>query len=101
MPVNRIEPDDLAERSPPAPSRASVRECTRIQLASGDPLSSPGLEIGDRVSFKMDDITPTGTVVFCDYLPKKLETGVFVGIHLVRYNLPMLRVHRGIRLCFT
>ncbi|XP_066483906.1 ubiquitin carboxyl-terminal hydrolase CYLD-like [Tiliqua scincoides] len=82
VPVNRIEPNDSAERSPPAPSSPSVRECTRIQLASGDPLSSPGLEIGDRVFFKMEDSTPTGTVVFCDYLPKKLEAGVFVGIRL-------------------
>nr|XP_028558999.1 ubiquitin carboxyl-terminal hydrolase CYLD-like isoform X1 [Podarcis muralis] len=82
VPVNRIEPDDLPEGSPPAPPRGSVRECTRIQLTTGDPLSTPELEIGDRVFFKMDDSTPTGTVVYCDYLPKKQETGVFVGIHL-------------------
>ncbi|XP_033026356.1 ubiquitin carboxyl-terminal hydrolase CYLD-like [Lacerta agilis] len=82
VPVSRIEPDDLPEGSPPAPRRGSARECTRIQLTSGDPLSTPELEIGDRVFFKMDDSTPTGTVVYCDYLPKKQETGVFVGIHL-------------------
>ncbi|XP_061445714.1 ubiquitin carboxyl-terminal hydrolase CYLD-like isoform X2 [Rhineura floridana] len=82
VPVNRIEPDDLAEGSPRGPPRGSIRECTRIQLTSGDPLSPPELEIGDRVFFKMDDSTPTGTVVYCNYLPKKLETGVFVGILL-------------------
>ncbi|XP_054849327.1 ubiquitin carboxyl-terminal hydrolase CYLD-like [Eublepharis macularius] len=84
VPANRIEPDDSVEGSPLAPRRSNARECTRIQLASGDPLSSPGLEVGDRVFFKMEDNTPTGTVVYCDYLPKKLETGVFVGIHLDR-----------------
>ncbi|XP_015268204.1 PREDICTED: ubiquitin carboxyl-terminal hydrolase CYLD-like [Gekko japonicus] len=82
VPVNRIEPDDLAKGSPPAPPRGTARECTRIQLTSGDPLSSPQLEIGDRVFFKMEDSTPTGTVVYCNYLPKKTEVGVFVGIHL-------------------
>nr|XP_056719882.1 ubiquitin carboxyl-terminal hydrolase CYLD-like [Euleptes europaea] len=82
VPVNRIEPDDSVKGSPPAPPGGNARECTRIQLTSGDPLSSPGLEIGDRVFFKMEDSTPTGTVVYCNYLPKKMETGVFVGIHL-------------------
>ncbi|XP_044282766.1 ubiquitin carboxyl-terminal hydrolase CYLD-like isoform X1 [Varanus komodoensis] len=81
VPVNRIEPDDSAEGSPLAP-KSTIRECTRIQLTSGDPLLSPELEIGDRVFFKMDDSTPTGTVLFCDHLPKKLEAGVFVGIRL-------------------
>ncbi|XP_060636100.2 ubiquitin carboxyl-terminal hydrolase CYLD-like [Anolis sagrei] len=82
VPANRIEPDDSPEGSPPAPLRDRIRECARIQLTSGDPLSSPGLEIGDRVYFRMEDSTPTGTVVYCDHLPKKLETGVFVGILL-------------------
>ncbi|KAH0626276.1 hypothetical protein JD844_001180 [Phrynosoma platyrhinos] len=77
VPVSRIEPDDLAEGSPPAPPRSNIRECSRIQLTSGDPLFSPGLEIGDRVFFKMEDTTPTGTVVYCDHLPNKLETGIF------------------------
>ncbi|XP_077170470.1 ubiquitin carboxyl-terminal hydrolase CYLD-like isoform X2 [Paroedura picta] len=82
VPVNRIEPDDSATGSPPAPPRGPGRDCTRIQLTSGDPLSSPGLEVGDRVFFKMEDNTPTGTVGFCDYLPRKMAAGVFVGIHL-------------------
>ncbi|XP_062994006.1 ubiquitin carboxyl-terminal hydrolase CYLD-like [Elgaria multicarinata webbii] len=82
VPVNRIEPVDSGNGSPLVPRRLSARECTRIQLTSGDPLSSPGLEIGDRVFFNMDDSTPTGTVLFCDHLPRKLETGVFVGIRL-------------------
>ncbi|XP_053122527.1 ubiquitin carboxyl-terminal hydrolase CYLD-like isoform X2 [Hemicordylus capensis] len=82
VPVSRIKPDDSSERSPPAPPKASIRECPRIPLESGDPLSSPKLEIGDRVFFKMEDSTPAGTVVYCDHLPRKLAAGVFVGIHL-------------------
>uniref|UniRef100_A0A6J0VJ23 Ubiquitin carboxyl-terminal hydrolase CYLD n=1 Tax=Pogona vitticeps TaxID=103695 RepID=A0A6J0VJ23_9SAUR len=83
VPASRIEPEDWVEVSPPPVSpKAKVRECARIELTSSHPLSPPSIEIGDRVSFKMDDSTPTGTVVYCDHLPKKLETGVFVGILL-------------------
>uniref|UniRef100_A0A8C0IWB9 ubiquitinyl hydrolase 1 n=1 Tax=Chelonoidis abingdonii TaxID=106734 RepID=A0A8C0IWB9_CHEAB len=66
VPVSRIEPDEGSE----------------LQLAAGDPLKSPPLELGDRVFFRMGDSAPKGTVVFCDYLPKKEMTGVFVGIFL-------------------
>uniref|UniRef100_A0A8C3PEF0 ubiquitinyl hydrolase 1 n=1 Tax=Chrysemys picta bellii TaxID=8478 RepID=A0A8C3PEF0_CHRPI len=70
VPVSRIEPEEGSE-------------CSPLMAPRGDPLkSSPPLELGDRVFFKMDDSTPTGTVVFCDYLPKKKMTGVFVGIYL-------------------
>uniref|UniRef100_A0A670ZKU2 Ubiquitin carboxyl-terminal hydrolase CYLD n=1 Tax=Pseudonaja textilis TaxID=8673 RepID=A0A670ZKU2_PSETE len=68
VPVSRIEPDRLVEGSP--------------ALTTGDPLSSPELTIGDRVSFKMENSTPTGTVVYCNHLPEKFEAGVFVGIFL-------------------
>ncbi|XP_074825370.1 ubiquitin carboxyl-terminal hydrolase CYLD-like isoform X2 [Natator depressus] len=83
VPVSRIEPDEGAECSPLMAPRGSRRACTRLQLATGDPLkSSPPLELGDRVFFKMGDSTPGGTVFFCDYLPKKEMAGVFVGICL-------------------
>nr|XP_025042218.1 ubiquitin carboxyl-terminal hydrolase CYLD-like [Pelodiscus sinensis] len=82
VPVNRIEPDEGAKRSPPMAPRGGQRACNRLQLATGDPLKSPPLEFGDRVVFQMDDSAPKGTVVFCDYLPKKEVAGIFVGIHL-------------------
>ncbi|KAG6921773.1 CYLD lysine 63 deubiquitinase, partial [Chelydra serpentina] len=83
VPVSRIEPDEGAECSPLIAPRGSRRVCTRLQLAEGDPLkSSPPLECGDRVVFKMGDSAPAGTVVFCAYLPKKEMAGVFVGICL-------------------
>ncbi|KAJ7313045.1 hypothetical protein JRQ81_004310 [Phrynocephalus forsythii] len=83
VPASRIEPVNWVEGRPhPVPQKGNVRECSRIELTSGDPLSTPGIELGDRVFFKMDDNTPIGTVVYCDHLPKKLETGVFVGILL-------------------
>ncbi|XP_077688442.1 ubiquitin carboxyl-terminal hydrolase CYLD-like isoform X2 [Eretmochelys imbricata] len=83
VPVSRIEPDEGAECSPLIAPRGSRRACTRLQLATGDPLkSSPPLELGDRVFFKMGDSAPGGTVFFCDYLPKKEMAGVFVGICL-------------------
>ncbi|XP_074838510.1 ubiquitin carboxyl-terminal hydrolase CYLD-like isoform X2 [Carettochelys insculpta] len=82
VPVSRIEPDEEAEGSTPMAPRGSRRACPRVQLATGDPLNSPALELGDRVVFKMDDSTPTGIVVFCDLLPNKEMAGVFVGILL-------------------
>ncbi|XP_073164683.1 ubiquitin carboxyl-terminal hydrolase CYLD-like isoform X2 [Lepidochelys kempii] len=83
VPVSRIEPDEGAECSPLIAPRGSRRACTRLQLATGDPLKSPPpLELGDRVFFKMGDSAPGGTVFFCDYLPKKEMAGVFVGICL-------------------
>uniref|UniRef100_A0A8D0L6L3 ubiquitinyl hydrolase 1 n=1 Tax=Sphenodon punctatus TaxID=8508 RepID=A0A8D0L6L3_SPHPU len=82
VPANRIEPDDLSEDSPLLPPTGSTRDCRRLQLASGDPLSSPGLELGDRVFFQMGETTPTGTVMYCDFLPRKEEMGTFVGIRL-------------------
>lgn len=83
VPVSRIEPDKLVEGSPSAPRRGGIRECTRVQLTTGDPLSTPGLTVGDRVFFKMENNTPTGSVVYCNHLPGKFEAGVFVGIFLV------------------
>ncbi|ETE61914.1 Ubiquitin carboxyl-terminal hydrolase CYLD, partial [Ophiophagus hannah] len=82
VPVSRIEPDRLVEGSPAAPQKGGIRKCTRVQLTTGDPLSSPELTVGDRVSFKMENSTPTGTVVYCNHLPEKFEVGVFVGIFL-------------------
>uniref|UniRef100_A0A8C0IW99 ubiquitinyl hydrolase 1 n=1 Tax=Chelonoidis abingdonii TaxID=106734 RepID=A0A8C0IW99_CHEAB len=69
VPVSRIEPDEGSE-------------CSPLMAPRGDPLKSPPLELGDRVFFRMGDSAPKGTVVFCDYLPKKEMTGVFVGIFL-------------------
>ncbi|KAG8140758.1 hypothetical protein E2320_003413, partial [Naja naja] len=83
VPVSRIEPDRLVEGSPAAPQKGGIRKCTRVQLTTGDPLSSPELTVGDRVSFKMENSTPTGIVVYCNHLPGKFEAGVFVGIFLV------------------
>ncbi|KAL7977614.1 hypothetical protein Chor_009563, partial [Crotalus horridus] len=83
VPISRIEPDKSVEDSPSAPRRGGIRECTRVQLTTGDPLSSPGLTVGDRVFFKMESSTPTGSVVYCNHLPGKFEAGVFVGIFLV------------------
>uniref|UniRef100_A0A670ZKP8 Ubiquitin carboxyl-terminal hydrolase CYLD n=1 Tax=Pseudonaja textilis TaxID=8673 RepID=A0A670ZKP8_PSETE len=82
VPVSRIEPDRLVEGSPAVPQKGGIRKCKRVQLTTGDPLSSPELTIGDRVSFKMENSTPTGTVVYCNHLPEKFEAGVFVGIFL-------------------
>ncbi|XP_039214294.1 ubiquitin carboxyl-terminal hydrolase CYLD-like [Crotalus tigris] len=82
VPISRIEPDKSVEDSPSAPRRGGIRECTRVQLTTGDPLSSPGLTVGDRVFFKMESSTPTGSVVYCNHLPGKFEAGVFVGIFL-------------------
>uniref|UniRef100_A0A8C7E0C2 ubiquitinyl hydrolase 1 n=1 Tax=Naja naja TaxID=35670 RepID=A0A8C7E0C2_NAJNA len=82
VPVSRIEPDRLVEGSPAAPQKGGIRKCTRVQLTTGDPLSSPELTVGDRVSFKMENSTPTGIVVYCNHLPGKFEAGVFVGIFL-------------------
>ncbi|XP_006273280.3 ubiquitin carboxyl-terminal hydrolase CYLD isoform X2 [Alligator mississippiensis] len=79
VPVSRIEPD---EGSPPRPRWGSSKARNRLQQVEDDPLRSPSLELGDRVFFNMDDSRPTGTVMFCDYLPEKEHAGIFVGIHL-------------------
>lgn len=89
VPVSRIEPD---EGSPPRPRWGSSKARNRLQQVEDDPLRSPSLELGDRVFFNMDDSRPTGTVMFCDYLPEKEHAGIFVGIHLVmKPQIPLCR----------
>ncbi|XP_030043594.1 LOW QUALITY PROTEIN: ubiquitin carboxyl-terminal hydrolase CYLD-like [Microcaecilia unicolor] len=71
VPVSRIELADGPERAPR--SRTPVAPPKDADIL---------LQEGDKIFFVMEDSRPTGTVVFCGYLPKRAKTCAFVGILL-------------------